>query len=188
MAIEAATLLDWNDASLTRNIEDQLNLIKERILCLRDQLARNVSKPFSRLMRPSSRKYEMGIASLATSYPKLFCLCSKIRQLGHRITSLKTDLGVIVKEPKAQVKLLNKFYDTAFRPNNRQPISTLPIPSVTMGIPYFPLASSLKSSPLSTPHSAQAVTNCTLWLKWLVTIPASPWQIQQISCDSCRAG
>ncbi len=32
--VEAAALFDWNDASLARNVEDQLNLIKERILCL----------------------------------------------------------------------------------------------------------------------------------------------------------
>ncbi len=39
-AVEDATaLLDWNDVSCARNVEDQWNLIKERILCLRVRFA-----------------------------------------------------------------------------------------------------------------------------------------------------
>ncbi len=43
-AVEAAALLNWNDASFARNVEDQWNLIKERILCLRDRFATNRSR------------------------------------------------------------------------------------------------------------------------------------------------
>ncbi len=38
-----------------------------------------------------------------------------------------------VKGPKSQVDLLSEFYDTVFRPDNEQPIPTLPIPLVMMG-------------------------------------------------------
>ncbi len=41
-------------------------------------------------------------------------------QLSRQMISLKTDLGVIVKEHEAQAKLLNEFYDTVFRPDNGQ--------------------------------------------------------------------
>ncbi len=36
---DAAALLDWNDVSFARNVVDQWNLIKKRILCLRDRFA-----------------------------------------------------------------------------------------------------------------------------------------------------
>ncbi len=37
--VEAAALLEWNDVSLARTVEDLCNLIKEQILCLRDRFA-----------------------------------------------------------------------------------------------------------------------------------------------------
>ncbi len=50
---------------------------------------------------------------------------------------MKTDLGVIVKEPEAQAGLLNEFYDDAFCTYAGQPIPALSIPSVMMGIPVL---------------------------------------------------
>ncbi len=37
--VEAAALLDWNDASFARNVEDERNLIKGRILGFSDRHA-----------------------------------------------------------------------------------------------------------------------------------------------------
>ncbi len=92
------------------------------------------NKSLSRLMRSSKRKYETGIASLARFNPKVFFAHVRWnRQLNRQIISL----GVIVKEPEVQTELLNEFYDAAFRTDNGQPISALPIPSVMMGIPVF---------------------------------------------------
>ncbi len=47
-----------------------------------------------------------------------------------KIVTLKTDLTVIVNEPKTQAELLNEFYDAVFRNDAGQPIPTPPIPSV----------------------------------------------------------
>ncbi len=43
----------------------------------------------------------------------------------------------MIREPNAQAKLLNQFYDTIFHPDNGQPTPTLPFPSVKIGIPVF---------------------------------------------------
>ncbi len=37
--VKTATLLDWSDVSFACNVNEQLNLIKERIVCLRDRFA-----------------------------------------------------------------------------------------------------------------------------------------------------
>ncbi len=58
-------------------------------------------------------------------------------QLSHPIISLKTDLGVTVKEPESQAELLNEFYDTVCHPDNGQPIPLLPVTLVMMGITVF---------------------------------------------------
>ncbi len=107
-----------------------------------NQLTLNVyqaeSKSLSRLMRLPRRKYEIAIASSTTSNPKvIFAHVWRNRQLSCQIISLKTDLGVIAKEPEAQAELLKEFYGAVFRIDNGQPTPALPIPSVMMGIPVF---------------------------------------------------
>ncbi len=47
---------------------------------------------------------------------------------------MKTDLGVIVKEPATQAELL---YGAVFRADAGQPVPALPIPPVMMGTPVF---------------------------------------------------
>ncbi len=116
------------------------------------------SKLFLHLMRSSRRKYETVITSLATSNPKVFF--AHVRRNRH--VTLKTDLGVNIKESEEQAELLNEFYDTIFRPDNGQPIPTLPIQLTRMDIPYLPLASSTKSPPRSIPQWVQALINCAL--------------------------
>ncbi len=74
----------------------------------------------------------MGIASLATSNPEVFCPFSKKSPI-----QLSNCLPVNVKVKEALTELLKEFYDSAFRPENGQPIPTLPIPSVMMGNAVF---------------------------------------------------
>ncbi len=81
-----AALIAWNDASLAR------------------------------LMRSSRRKYETGITSLAASDPKMFFVdVRRNRQRSRQIMTLKTDLWVIVKEPKVQAGHCNELYNDVFR-------------------------------------------------------------------------
>ncbi len=90
--------------------------------------------------RSSRRKYETSIASLATSNTKVFFAhVRRNRQLNRQIISLKTALGVNVKEPEMQAELLNEFYDAAFGTDNGQPFPALLIPSEMMSIPVFTL-------------------------------------------------
>ncbi len=57
-------------------------------------------------------KHETGIASLATSNPKVFFAHFRRNlQLSRHVVSLKAHLGVIVKKPEAQAELINEFYD-----------------------------------------------------------------------------
>ncbi len=96
----------------------------------------------------------------------------------HVQLSCQTDLGVIVKELEEQAELLNEFFDTVVRPDSGQPIPILPIPSAMMGNQILLLASSIKSSPLSSPQRAQALANYTLsyWSGWPHS-SRSPWEI-----------
>ncbi len=99
--------------------------------------------------------------------------------------SLKTDLGVILKEPESQTELLNEFYDTVFRTDNGKPI---PVPSVIMDIPLF--TPCLVHEKLSKePQRVQAQTNCILiCLSGWPPSSQSLWQIylttplRQLSC------
>ncbi len=77
------------------------------------------SKSFSRIMGLPRRKHETGIASLATPNTKVFFdHIWRNRHLCHQIGTLKTGLGVIVKESDDQAELFNSFYDTVFHPGN----------------------------------------------------------------------
>ncbi len=59
---------------------------------------------------------------MATSNPKVFLAhVRRNRQLNRQIISLKTDLGVIVKEPETQAELLHEFYYAVFRNDAGQP-------------------------------------------------------------------
>ncbi len=130
---------------------------------------------YTQLLTP---KYEVGIASLATSNPNVYLdhIHQLINhQLSHQIILLKTELGIIVKEPEVEAELLNAFYDAVFRPDNVQPILALPILSV---FPYYLLFSSIKSTSLSTYQRAQAPSNWNLSCLsgWPLSL-LSPWHI-----------
>ncbi len=88
---------------------------------------------------------------------------------------MKTDLGVIAKEPEAQAELLNEFYDDVFCTDAGHPIPALPIPSVMMGIPVF--TPCLVHKELSTFETSKSLGPDLLHpklLKWLATFLAGP--------------
>ncbi len=129
------------------------------------------STSLSRLMRLSRRNYETGIASLATSYWKVFFAYVQ----RYRLLSRQTDLGVIAKELEEQAKLLNEFFDTVFRPDGGQPIAILPIPSAIMGIPIFtPCLVHKELSTLDTSKSPGPDQLHPKLLKWLATFLKEP--------------
>ncbi len=75
---------------------------------------------------------------MATCNPKVFFAhVLGNRQISRQTISLKTNLGVIGKEPEEQAGFLKQFCHTFFSPDNGQPIPTLPGPSVMIDIPVF---------------------------------------------------
>ncbi len=88
---------------------------------------------------------------------------------------MKTDLGVIAREPEAQAEILNEFFDAVFRTDAGQPIPALPIPFVMMGTFVFtPCLVHKELSTLDTSKGPGPDQPYPKFLKWLATIRAEP--------------